>query len=185
MNPAPSSGGMSGFLAIACIVRPQGRRGEVLAVTLSDFPSRFENLRRAFLDQPAQPPVAVIVEHTWPHKGKIVLKLSGVDSIDDAEKLRGRYVLIPREERTSLPEGQFYLWELEGCRVVVRENGGERTLGTVREVERTGGVDLLRVADASREVLIPLAESICKEIDPQSKLIVVDPPADLLDLNQE
>ena len=179
MTGAPSSG----FLAIACVLRPQGRRGEVLAQILSDFPSRFENLPRAFLDQPAGPPVPIAVERTWLHKGKVVLKFSGVDSIDSAESLRGRCILIPREEMIPLPAGQYYLWELEGCRVVVREAAGERMLGTVSEIERIGGADLLHVSDGTREVLIPLAESICKRIDPADKLIVVDPPEDLLDLN--
>lgn len=185
MSGAPASDVTSGFLAIACILRPQGRRGEVLALILSDFPSRFENLRRAFLEQPAGPPAPVAVEDAWLHKGKVVLKLGGVDSIEDAERLKGRYVLIPREEKAPLSAGQYYLWELEGCRVVVLEAEGERTLGTVTEVERTGGADLLHVSNASREFLIPLAESICKRIDPADKLIVVDPPADLLDLNAE
>jgi ribosomal 30S subunit maturation factor RimM len=67
--------------------------------------------------------------------------------------------------------------------VVLEKEGRERTLGTVTEVERTGGVDLLHVSDPSREVLIPLAQEICKRIDPSTRLIVVDPPADLLDLN--
>ena len=155
----------------------------MLAQILSDFPSRFENLRRAFLDQPAGPPAPVAVEKAWLHKGKVVLKLSGVDSIDDAERFKGRYVLIPREEKIPLSAGQYYLWELEGCRVVVLEAGGERTLGTVTEIERTGAADLLHVSDGSREVLIPLAQSICKRIDPAGKLIVVYPPEDLLDLN--
>jgi 16S rRNA processing protein RimM len=173
----------SGFLAIACILRPQGRRGEVLALSLSDLPARFENLHRAFLDQPAGPPAPVTVEDTWLHKGKVVLKLAGVDSIDSAESLRGRYLLIPREEKIPLPAGQYYLWELEGCRVVVQEAAGERTLGTVTGIEHAGGADLLHVSDGSREALIPLAASICKRIDPAGKLIVVDPPEDLLDLN--
>ncbi|HUZ46099.1 MAG TPA: ribosome maturation factor RimM [Terriglobia bacterium] len=185
MMRAPERGGMDGFVAIACVLRPQGRRGEVLAVILSDFPSRFENLSQAFLDQPAQPPVAVTVEDAWFHKDKVVLKFSGVDSIDDAESLKGRYVLIPEGEKFALPAGQFYLWELEGCRVVVETDGKETTLGTVTSIERTGGVDLLHVAGSSHEILIPMAESICKRIDPANKLIVVDPPADLLDLNLE
>ena len=181
MIRAPRDGVTRGFLAIACVVRPQGRRGEVLAAILSDFPARFRELRHAFLA--SQPPVAVSVEHAWLHKGKVVLKFRGVDSISEAESLKGRYVLIPQEERTALADGRFYLWELEGCRVVVENGGKERTLGKVTEVERTGGVDLLHVSEASREVLIPLAQSICRRIDPEAKLIVVDPPADLLDLN--
>ena len=183
MNGAPSFDGESGFLAVASVLRPQGRRGEVLAQILSDFPSRFENLHRAFLEQPAGPPVPVTVEHTWLHKGKVVLKLAGVDSIGAAEILKGRCVLISREERIPLSAGQYYLWELEGCRVVVQEAEAERTLGTVTGIERTGAADLLHVSDGSREILIPLAEAICKRIDPAGKLIVVDPPEDLLDLN--
>ncbi|MCL5006170.1 MAG: ribosome maturation factor RimM [Acidobacteria bacterium] len=173
----------SDFVAIACVLRPQGRRGEVLAAILSDFPSRFEKLRRAFVDQPACPPVAVAIEHAWLHKGKVVLKFSGVDSIDDAESLKGCYIFVPQEEKIALSAGQFYLCELEGCRVVVLEEGRERTLGTVTDIEKTGGVDLLHVSDARREILIPLAQEICKRIDPTARLIVVDPPPDLLDLN--
>jgi 16S rRNA processing protein RimM len=183
MIRAPRDGVTGGFLAIACIVRPQGRHGEVLAAILSDFPSRFEELRQAFLGKVSQQPVAVSVEHAWLHKGKVVLKFQGVDSIGEAESLKGNYVLVPQEEKIALADGRFYVWELEGCRVVV-ENGGERrTLGTVTEIERTGGVDVLHVSDASSEILIPLAQSICRRIDPEAKLIVVDPPPDLLDLN--
>lgn len=183
MSGAPAGGATTGFLAVACVLRPQGRRGEVLALSLSDFPARFENLRHAYLDQPPGAPVPVTVEDAWWHKGKVVLKLAGVDSISAAESLKGRYILIPQEEKIPLAAGQYYLWELEGCRVVVEEAAGERTLGTVTGIERTGGADLLHVSDGSREVLIPLATAICKRIDPAGKLIVVDPPEDLLDLN--
>ncbi len=174
---------MDGFLAIACIVRPQGRRGEVSATILSDFPSRFETLRRAFVEQSGQAPVEMAVEDAWFHKGRVVLKFSGVDTISDAESLKGRLVLIPKEERVALPAGHFYWWELEGCRVVVTKNGQPTTIGTVKEVERTGGVDLLHVGEEPHEILIPLARSICKRIDPEKKLIEVDPPEDLLELN--
>ena len=98
-----------------------------MAEILSDFPARFANLRAGFLDQPGSSPRAVTVEDTWLHKGKVVLKFAGVDSIDDAESLRGRLVLIPEEEKVALSAGQYYLWELEGCQVVA-ESGGERTL---------------------------------------------------------
>lgn len=175
---------MRGFIAVARIVRPQGRKGEVLAEILTDFPSRFEELRQAYLDVIPDEPRAMSVEHAWLHKGKVVLKFAGVSSIDDAEKLRGRYVLIPEAEKISLPAGQYYLWELTGCQVVVEKDGARTSIGTVTDVERTGGVDLLHVSQDSEEILIPLAQAICKAIDPAAKLIVVDPPEDLLDLNR-
>lgn len=171
------------FLAVARIVRPQGRRGEVVAEILTDFPQRFAELRRAYLENPASQPQPVRVESVWPHKGRVVLKFSGVDSIDQANRLRGVHVLIPREERMPLPAHQYYVWELEGCRVIAQRQGVPSEVGTVTEVEPTGGVDLLHVATPRGEVLIPLAQDICRQIDTVAKTIVIDPPEDLLDLN--
>lgn len=171
------------YLAVARIVKPQGRRGEVLAEILTDFPRRFMTLRRAYVQNPGQGPEPVEVENAWPHRGRVVLKFSGVDSIDQASRLRGRYVLIRREDKTPLPANQYYLWELTGCRVIDGRQGGQREVGTVVEVEATGGVDLLHVATGRGEVLIPLAQAICKRIDTEEKTIVIDPPEELLELN--
>lgn len=169
---------------MARIVRPQGRRGEVTAEILTDFPERFRRLRGAFLEQPDGPPDAVRVENAWLHKGRVVLKFAGVDSIAQAEALRGLHVLIPREERIPLGAAQYYVWELEGCRVIIEREGTAREVGSVTSVEATGGVDLLHVATPHGEVLIPLAQDICKRINPEGKTIVIDPPEDLLELNE-
>jgi 16S rRNA processing protein RimM len=170
------------FLAIARVVRPQGRRGEVAAEILTDFPGRFRALRQAFLEERGGVPRPVAVERAWLHKGRVILKFSSVDSIESASRLRGCHVLIPREERTPLPPHSYYLWELEGCRVVTERQGARREVGTVTEVESTGGVDLLHVATPRGEVLIPLAQAICTKIDAPGKTIVIDPPEDLLEL---
>lgn len=171
------------FLAIARIVRVQGRRGEVAAEILTDFPARFETLRRVYLEKPGEAPAPVAVENTWPHKGRVVLKFSGIDSIDQASRLRGLHILIPREERMPLPAFHYYVWELRGCRVVVEGGGAPSEVGTVTDVEPTGGVDLLHIATRRGEVLVPLAQTICTRIDTKARTIVIDPPADLLDLN--
>ncbi len=171
------------FLAIARIVKPQGRRGEVAAKVLTDFPARFGKLRRAFLERPGYPPGLVVVEKVWPHKGGVILKFSGVESIEGASRLRGLHVLVPREERTPLPAHYYYVWELIGCRVVSQSRGMASEVGTVTDIEGTGGVDLLHVATPRGEVLIPLAQAICTRIDTRARMIVIDPPADLLELN--
>lgn len=174
------------FLAVARLVKPQGRRGEVVADILTDFPERFENLNRAFLESKTGGPRAVDIEYTWPHKGRIVLKFSGVDSIDQADPLRGLHVFIRREDRVALPEHHYYVWELEGCRVLHGQAGSAQEVGVVTGIDRTGGVDLLRVArtgNDARELLIPLTQDICTRIDTADKTIVIEPPEDLLDLN--
>ena len=171
------------FLAIARIVKPQGRRGEVAAEILTDFPERFDSLRQVFLERPGCQPSSAVVESAWTHKGRIILKFAGVDSIDEANRLRSLHVLIRHEERRELPAHHYYVSDLVGCRVIT-EHEEHRELGTVTEVESTGGVDLLHVRRPDgRELLIPLAEAVCTRIDLEGKLIVVEPPEALLDLN--
>jgi 16S rRNA processing protein RimM len=154
---------------------------------LTDFPSRFAQLRQAFLENSGPIPTPVVVEHAWPHKGRMILKFAGIDSIDGASRLRGCLVFIPEGERMPLPSHHYYISELRGCRVVAERQGVRDDIGTVTEVEPTGGVDILHVARSRPqhgEVLIPLAQSICTRIDPEAKLIVIEPPEDLLDLNE-
>ena len=175
------------YLAIARIARPQGRHGEVVADILTDFPERFQKLRRAYLESAAGESQLVDIEKTWPHKGRIVLKFAGVDSINQADSLRGLHVFIRTEDRVTLPEHHYYVWELQGCRVMRERAGVSEEVGTVMDIERTGGVDLLRVTrarDKSRELLIPLTQEICRRIDTAAKMILIDPPEDLLELNE-
>jgi 16S rRNA processing protein RimM len=171
------------FLAVARVVRPQGRRGEVLAEPLTDFASRFQGLQQVFLENPEKAPQPIKVENVWSHKGRVVIKFSGVDSIAGASCLKGRHVLILAEERMPLPPDRYYIWELQGCRVITEHRGRCVEVGTVTDVEATGGVDILHVATSYGEVLIPLAQAICTNIDTRARTILIDPPEDLLDLN--
>lgn len=174
------------WLAVARIAKAQGRRGEVAAEILTDFPERFQKLRRVSLGDPAGDLESAEIEDAWPHKGRIILKFKGVDSISAAERLRGKHVLIPESQKVQLPAGSFYEWELTGCRVVWNRAGNPQEVGTVTDVERTVGTNLLHVKSAKHgrpEVLIPLAAEICKRIDPEAGEIWIDPPEDLLGLN--
>jgi 16S rRNA processing protein RimM len=185
---AEQSGGDVWF-AIARVLRPRGRRGEVVADVLTDFPERFATTKRAFLENPEAGPQPVEIAETWWHEGRLILRFAGVDSISQAERLRGRLLMIPQRERVALGENQYYVWELIGCAVLCR--GSRQPLGEVTGVEPTGGVELLRVRPSgpegaqSDELLIPFAQEICPEIDVGARRIVIDPPEGLLDLNEE
>lgn len=173
------------FVVVARIARPQGRRGEVVAEILTDFPDRLVDLESVFLrgatgtTEPAQ------VEDAWFHKGRIVIKFAGVDSIDQAELLRDLEVLIPQSERAPLGEHQYWVSDLEGCAVLLERDGATTEVGRVVGVDAAGGAHLLRVESTRGEVLIPLAQEICTRIDTESKVIVINPPEDLLELNQK
>ena len=169
---------MDELVAIARIVRPRGLRGEVVADVLTDFAARFENIEEVIGLATDGQRANLKIENFWFQKDRIILKFAGFDSSEAAEDLRGIELCVPESEVVELSEGEFFDWQLEGCEVETLE--GEK-LGTVRELMRTGGTELLVVESGDREVLIPFAEAICPEVDIEQKLIRVDPPDGLLE----
>jgi 16S rRNA processing protein RimM len=168
------------LIVIARIVKVRGLRGEAVADLLTDFPDRFEGLKAVTAIAPDESQRSLAIEEHWFHGDRIVLKFEGFDSVDAAKELVGYELAVPAEERTELPAGQFYEWELAGCRV---ETIGGQEIGLVRNIMRTGGVEILVVANqAEKEFLIPMAQDICVEIDVPRKLIRIDPPEGLLEL---
>jgi len=165
---------------VARTVKTRGLRGELVAELLTDFPERFELISHLAGIAPNGEAKQLHLENYWFQNGRVVLKFSGYDSIESAKALVGYDLGVPEKERVQLAEGEFYDWELEGCSVEI-QRGSE--IGKVREVMRTGGVELLVVEDETRqEHLIPMAQSIVVEIDLSNRKIVIDPPAGLLDL---
>lgn len=179
---ADESEGLSAdeLVAVARAVRTRGLRGEVVAESLTDFPERFDGLERLIAIAPDGKLKTLALEEHWFQGGRVVLKFAGYDSIEAARALVNYEFAVPEAECVELPEDQFYDWELAGC--LVRSVEGE-DIGRVREVMRTGGVELLVVDNLKmkREHLIPLAEDICVEIDVERKLIRVDLPEGLLE----
>jgi 16S rRNA processing protein RimM len=152
----------SGWVWLARIKRTQGRKGEVFAEILTDFPEKFAERRRLWLlggDASAHKasvgvnPREVELVHHWLHKGGVVLHFAGVDSISAAEKLAGLVVAIPREERMPLSGDEVYIGDLIGC-VLVDVVGAEAvTVGEIEDVDRSAGpVAVLVVAPAGPQL---------------------------------
>jgi len=169
---------------LAHLVRPQGRHGEILADVLTDFPERFAERKRLFLVPTETSAVGVreaTVEHHWLHKGRVVFKFAGIDSISDAEKLRGLLVAIPESEREALTDESVYIGDLIGCEVFDL-NGEPAAIGMVADVDREAG--LLEVkTPGGGEVLIPFAKAYLAKMDLAGKRIEMRLPAALLDIN--
>ena len=174
------------FVLLAHLVRTQGRHGELIAEILTDFPERFSERSHVQLlppDPKAAPRDAEIERH-WLHKGRIVLKFAGIDSISDATALSGWRVAIPRAQRTPLRDGAFYVADLIGCHLVDEANGSAN-LGPVLAVERGegGAPDLLVVAHDGDELLIPFANAFLVEVDPNAQVLRMRLPAGLTTIN--
>jgi 16S rRNA processing protein RimM len=161
------------LVAIGRVVKPQGRRGEILTEPLSDRPDRFPNLRTAFVPGPRGEAREVTVTSCWPHKGRFVLKLEGVDSIDDAEAFRGLELRIPEQDLRPLPAGSFYYHELVGLRA---QDAQGAEVGVVKDVLETGaGAPILVIAGRSgAEEMVPLAEEFVKGVDLEAGLLRVE-----------
>ena len=176
----PSKENPDDLIIVARAVRTRGLKGELVAEVLTDFPERFEGVSELSAVGPGGERKQLELESYWFQNDRMVLKFAGYDSIESAKALVGYEFGLPEAERVELAEGEFYDWELEGCSV---ENKLGEAIGKVREVMRTGGVELLVIEDeARREVFIPMAQSIVVEINISSKKILIDPPEGLLDL---
>jgi 16S rRNA processing protein RimM len=176
-----TEGAADDLVAVARAVRTRGLRGEIVADLLTDFPERFEGLENLIGVAPNGTRTRLKLEEHWFQGARIILKFAGFDSIEASNALVGYEFAVHEAERVELEEDEFYDWELQGCRV---ETVSGEQIGVVREVLRTGGVEVLVIAGdgaTAREHLIPLAEEICVEIDIEGKSIRVDPPEGLLE----
>lgn len=169
---------MNELVAIARIARPHGLRGEVSADVLTDFPERFDGLENVIAVLSGDERRELKIERFRFQNERVLLKFFGIDRIEDTESLKNAEICVTENEAVELDEGEFFVWELAGC--VVETVDGE-TVGTVRELMRTGGTEVLVIDGADKEYLIPFAESICTEVDIEKKRIVIDPPDGLLE----
>jgi 16S rRNA processing protein RimM len=190
---------------IARILRARGNKGEVAAELLTDFPERLTKLQEVFVGNSngENEPWRVALKKCWlsqNHRGQAVFHFEGVNSISEAEKFRGLGVLLPFEQRVTLPVGQYFVSDLMGCSVFDNPIGfsafssspcslaeAPALLGTVRDVQFPGeefsGTPILEVETAQGEMLIPLAADICWKIDTAARRIDVVLPEGLRDLN--
>ncbi len=198
-GPDPNLPAATPWTVLAHLLRPQGRKGELLAELFTDFPERFAERSRVFLARPgftgpqSQARPAVVANHWLPvgrNQGRIVLAFAAIDSIEQAETLAGLDVLIPAEQRVELEDDADYISDLLGCAVFDRG----APLGIVTGVDFPTTPDgARRLADAApllsvetpagAEILIPYVQSFLVSRDIAAKRLDMTLPAGLTDLN--
>ncbi len=120
------------------------------------------------------------IEELWPHKGYLVLKFDGIDSISEAETLLGSELQVPANERAQLEPGWSYISDLVGCVVL----DGDREIGSVTDVQfGAGEAPLLIVRAGSNVYEVPYAEAYLKSTDLEHKKIYMILPEGMLELN--
>lgn len=186
------------WLVVAHLVRPQGRKGELLAELLTEFPERFGNHARVFLAPPGfggpgeETRSATVISFWLPkgkQQGRIVLGFDISQTISEAERLVGLDVLVPLAERRPLQDDAVYVHDLIGCDVFDRSE----LVGTIRDVLSISGSPLqadtpdaapvlVVVSEKSVEYLIPFARAYLRSVDLELRRVTMELPEALLDL---
>ena len=165
------------FIIVGKILTPRGISGKLDVQVETDFPQRFAANSRIYINR--QP---MTIESSEWHRGKLVIKLNAIDSVDDAQKLRGQFVEIHSSQLYPLPEDQYYHHQIIGLEVQTIQ--GE-TLGTIKEVLPGPSNDNYIVAGPRGDILIPAIEDVVKSIDINKGLMIIDAIEGLLNLNQK
>jgi 16S rRNA processing protein RimM len=188
------------WIVLAHLLRPQGRKGELLAELFTDFPERFDDQKRIYLappgfnGEPSEARSMEVVSFWLPvgkNEGRIVLQFTGIDSISDAELIAGLEVIVPEEDRLPLEDESVYISELIGCTLY----DGAMVVGVVEDVQfpmtADGGRRLTEAAPLlavrsleGDEVLIPFAKAFLVAIDIEAKRIDMTLPSGLIDVNR-
>jgi 16S rRNA processing protein RimM len=177
VNPDPTGE----FITLARVVKTQGRHGEVAAEMHSDVPDRFtEGMKLSALGKSGDERRELEIESLWPHKGLLVLKFCGVESISDAQALIGSELQVPCSDRAKLEQGWNYVSDLVGC--LVFDHGAE--IGRIEAVHfGTGEAPLLVIAARGRMFDVPFAEAYLEAVDVAHRQVRMNLPEDMLEIN--
>jgi len=179
------------WVSLALVRKTQGRRGEVAVDLHTDVTDRFRRGMQLSALGPNGDRRELIVEGLWPHKGFLVLKFAGVETISDAEALKGAELQVPRAERAELEPGWTYLSDLTGCTVF----DGDREIGKIVDIAFGAGEAPLLVVEAEQRAggerkssdrlpyEIPFAEAYLEKVDIERKQVRMRLPEGLLDVN--
>lgn len=163
---------MSDVLKVGKIVNTHGLKGEVKVIALTNDPKRFSELEFVIIDGKE-----VNVEHCKYQKDRVIVKLEGINRIEDAERLKNKFLEIPRENAVELEEDCYFIADLKEC-VVFDTNGKE--LGQIYDVLQTKNNDVYWIRKP-KELLIPVLQDIVLEINMDEHKIIIRPVGEWMD----
>lgn len=164
---------MDNYIEVGQIVNTHGLKGEVKVNPWTDFPEVYSSFEGVFTNDGTEYKINGIKYQ----KGCVLLKLDGVDNIDDAEKMRGNTLYVPRELFDSLPENTYLIADIIGLAV----KDSDTVYGVISDVITTGSNDVYIVKGESYpQLLIPAIKDVVKEINIEKGYVLVDIPKGLI-----
>lgn len=174
MSISPDANGAADRVRIGKIIGAHGIKGALRIYPLTDYPERFLEMERLYIEKPGKPSRELEVKSASSHDGKrqILVTVAGVSGRDEAEALSGWFVTISPDERVGLPDGEFWIDSLIGLKV--EDAGGGGILGTLEGVMQTGANDVYQVRTPDGLIkLLPAIGDVVREIDIDSGVIKV------------
>lgn len=163
------------FLEVGQIVGTHGVRGTMRVKPWSDDSDFLSDFKRVYLDKGE---TELKVSSAKAHGNVTLLDIKGVDSIEKAEGLRGKVLMVNRDD-IALPEGRYFVDELIGC-VVTDADTGEN-LGTITDVSKTGANDVWHITRDNTEYLVPAIPSVIVSVDVEKEAAVLRPLKGIFD----
>ncbi|MBR1803240.1 MAG: 16S rRNA processing protein RimM [Clostridia bacterium] len=158
------------YFEIGQIVNHFGIKGFVKVNPYTDDLEQFETLKTILIEKNKKV-LEVEIEEVKYSKNQVLLKLKGVENIDEAEKYRGAIIKIPRERARKLPEGTYFIADLLGMKVYTDD---QKLLGTLDDIYNAGASDIYVVKDElGKQILLPAIQDVIKEIDMDHDRIIV------------
>ena len=158
---------MKEFLSVGQIINTHGVKGELKVLPLTDDLNRFKKLSIVYVNGSEKKVLYCKIAND-----KIILKLDGIDTLEDAAKYVKAYIEVTRKDAAVLPNGHYFIADLIGCSVY---DTNELFLGKISSVIQTGSNDVYWVKDNDKEVLIPALKRIVLSIDVLNEKIIVIP----------
>lgn len=161
---------MEEYLEIGQIVNTTGLKGMLKVKPLTDDITRFEDLETVYIEK-AKELIEFKIQEVKYSKNMVLLKLEGINDINEAEKYKNFYIKINRKDAVELEEDSYFIVDIIGSEVYT---DGNELLGKVVDVFPTGSNDVYTVKNSDgREILLPAIEEVIKDIDIKNKKIVV------------
>ncbi len=164
---------MNNLIEVGKIVNIHGLKGDVKVVPWTDFPEVFEAIDTLYTDGNQ----SYKVKSVKYHKSSVLLKLDGVDTPEQAEKMRNKVVYAEKELFEDLPDDTYLIADLIGIEVY----DSEKIYGKITDVITTGGNDVYCIGQGKNQILIPAIKDVILDVDMQAKKMLVKIPDGLLD----
>lgn len=157
---------MEQFITVGKIINTHGIKGEIKILPATDDLKRFKKLEEVYIDKKL-----VKINGCKLQPKKVILKIEGIDSIEEAEKLKNKHIRVKREDAVVLPSDTYYEADLIGCEVY---DENQESLGIIGEVIHTGSNDVYWIK-GEKEILIPALKQVITNVDIENKKIIIKP----------